>query len=226
MAYKQRKWKQEFKSEQPKRRGRAGQYAKGKWKQNPLPAPEPLNWSGPYIQAYKPYRAFSPGQANLPVYNKSFNINQDKSPWGFYSIMSFPQRPEMDINQDKSPWGFYSSVFLRDQNWTSTRTNHPEVFYSSVFLRDQNWTSKRDKTPWDFLHKSQVFLINHISNFNTFDAKCLDFIKVHFLKSHRPGWCKRIPHQSCRPYWNTREDTRTKGHDLWEPLDITEVWGI
>ena len=27
-----------------------------------------------------PYRAFSPGQANLPVYNESININQDTSP--------------------------------------------------------------------------------------------------------------------------------------------------
>ena len=33
-----------------------------------------------------------------------------------------------------------------------------------------------------FLHKSQASLINHTSKFNTFDAKCLDFIKVNLLK--------------------------------------------
>ena len=139
MTYKQRKWKQEFKSERPKRRGRAGQYAKGKWKQNPLPAPEPLNWSGPYIQAYKPYRAFSPGQANLPVYNESININQDTSPWGFTQVTSFPQRPELDINQDTSPWGFTQVT---------------------SFHQRQVFGHQPGQSPWGFLLKSWVFLRN------------------------------------------------------------------
>ena len=32
--------------------GRSSPICKGKWKQNPLPAPKPPNWSGPYIQSY------------------------------------------------------------------------------------------------------------------------------------------------------------------------------
>ena len=65
--------------------------------------------------AWTQYRVSAPAQrlqwvhSHQPGLSTHTRHNQDKSPWGFYSSPSFPQRPELDINQDKSPWGFYSS---------------------------------------------------------------------------------------------------------------------
>ena len=144
MTYKQRKWKQEFKSERPKRRGRAGQYAKGKWKQNPLPAPEPLNWSGPYIQA-----TFNTHHIELQPRPRDCNesINQvlvltlattrTITLRFFTQVMSFPQKPEIRHQPGQSHWGFCSSHKFSSE----TRFRTPAIKRQRQAILDLHETS-------------------------------------------------------------------------------------
>ena len=98
----------------------------------------------------------------------------------FYSNHEFSSETRIGHQPGQTTLRFFTQVFSSE-----TRIGHQKGqitlrFLFKCFPQKPELDIKNRQYTLRFFTQVTSFLINHISNFNTFDAKCLDFIKVTF----------------------------------------------